>query len=245
MEDLIEDKRQQTGEINLLDIECLGLINPRNTYAITILIYFLENSQDWSVRQEAARILGEIAFGNSEAINALLKVVRTTVHDELAASPDFTPNLESNSQIEFKQLLISSKILHNKPNLDFRASESLYKIDPGNQEAIKALINLSFWHISAWCTHDDAIELLKQIAIGKPEVILKLKKQLQSNNESVRGASAEIIVTVEPNNQEAINILIELLCNGGEILEETQDFFTGKRILEHIFKAIVNLPSPL
>ncbi|MEH2275927.1 MAG: NACHT domain-containing protein [Nostoc sp.] len=232
LESLIEDKRQQDGKINLLDIECLGLIDPVNNYAITILIHLLQRSQDWSGRQEAARILGEIAFSNSEVINALLQVLRTTVHDELAASPDLKAESESNSISKLDQLSTRSKILNNKPELNFRASESLYKIDPGNPEAIKALINLSCWHISAWCTYDNAISLLQQIGLHESEAISELRKELQSDNELVRGAAAEIFAKVEPNNQEVIDILIELLCKGSQIMCESEDFFTGDKTTE-------------
>ncbi|MEH2043309.1 NACHT C-terminal alpha/beta 1 domain-containing protein [Nostoc sp.] len=232
LESLIEDKLRQEGKIKLLDIECLGLIDPENNYAITILIHLLKTSQDWSVRQEAARILGEISFGNSEVINALLQVLRTTVHDELAASPDLKAESESNSISELDQLLTRSKILNNKPELNFRASESLYKIDPGNPEAIKALINLSCWSISAWCTYDNAISLLQQIGLHESEAISELRKKLQCDNQSVRGAAAEIFAKVEPNNQEAIDILIELLCKGSQIMYESEDFFTGDKTTE-------------
>ncbi|MEH1905970.1 MAG: HEAT repeat domain-containing protein [Nostoc sp.] len=131
-----------------------------------------------------------------------------------------------------KHLLTRSKILNNKSELNFRASESLYKIDPGNPEAIKALINLSCWHISAWCTYDNAISLLQQIGLHESEAISELRKKLQSDNESVRGAAAEIFAKVEPNNQEAINTLIELLCKGSQIMYESKDFFTGDKTTE-------------
>lgn len=228
---LIEDKLQHK-RFNLQDIECLGLINPGNSYAVSLLTYMLRNSQTWSIRQEVARILGEIAFGNSEAINALLEVLHTSLSNEFAALPDFRSDSEPDSIRELKQLAASSKILTNKLELNFRASESLYKIDPGNQEAIKALINLSCWSRSAMCTYDNAIFLLKQIGIRQPEAISDLRKELQCNDESVRGAAAEIFATVEPNNQEAIDILIELLCNGSQIIKEYQDIVTGNKIDE-------------
>ena len=130
------------------------------------------------------------------------------------------------------QLLTRSKILNNKPELNFRASESLYKIDPGNPDAIKALINLSCWYISAWCTYDNAISLLQQIGLHESEAISELRKKLQSDNESVRGAAAEIFAKVEPNNQEAIDTLIELLCKGSQIMCESEDFFTSDKTTE-------------
>ncbi|MEH2253426.1 HEAT repeat domain-containing protein [Nostoc sp.] len=130
------------------------------------------------------------------------------------------------------QLLTRSKILDNKPELNFRASESLYKIDPGNPEAIKALINLCCWYISAWCTYDNAISLLQQIGLRESEAISELRKKLQSDNESVRGAAAEIFAKVEPNNQEVIDILIELLCKGSQLMYESEDFFTGDKTTE-------------
>lgn len=232
VKDLIEDKLQHYELIPLQDIECLGLINPGNSYAISLLTLFIRNSKDWSIRQESARILGEIAFGNLEAINALLEVLHTSLSDEFAALPDFRSDSEPDSSSKLKQLVANSKILNNKPELNFRAAESLYKVDPGNLEAIKALIKLSCWSLSASCTYDNAIFLLQQIGIRQPEAISDLREELQSNDESVRGAAAEIIATVEPNNQEAIEILIELLCKGSQLMEESEDFFTGNKVFE-------------
>jgi HEAT repeat protein len=231
LEILIDEKREITKTISFLDVETLGLIKPGHHYAITVLIYLLQKGKDWSTREEAARILGSIAFGNSEAINALLKVICTTLDDEIANSPDSDSEEDVN---HFKKKLNRLRILHNKNDLDFIAAESLYKIDPGNLEAIKTIMSVSYWNIDARCTYDNAIELLKKIAVNNSVVISKLRKKLQSNNEAVRGAAAEIIAQVEPNNTEVIDILIDLLCNGGEIAGVNRDFFTGKKINDDI-----------
>ncbi|MDD1430417.1 hypothetical protein MEO93_05085 [Dolichospermum sp. ST_sed3] len=230
--DFLLVEKSEKEKLYLIDFENLGLIEPSNNYAINMMIYLLENSKDWSTRQEAARVLGNIAFGNSEAINSLLKVIDTSINDEFtrSESPDLTSNSAPKSIID---ILIRGKILNNKPELDFKVGESLYKIDPGNQKAIKTLINLSIWKMSASCTYEDAIELVKKVAKSEEDIILELKKQLQSNNESVSGAAAEIIAKVEPNNTEAINILIDLLCHGSEIIEVNQDMFTGEKIVEN------------
>ncbi|MBD2146351.1 hypothetical protein [Sphaerospermopsis sp. FACHB-1194] len=229
LEIFIEYKIGETGKINLRDLECLGLIQPGNYYAVNKVIYLLQNSKNWSIRQEAARILGDIAFGNLEAKNALLEVIHTKTGDLLASIPDFKVDSEPDSITKLRQGLERSKILNNKSELDFRASESLYKIDPGNPEAIKTLINMSCWYISAKCTYENAIFLLKSIGLRQPEAIVELRNKLNSNNEAVRGAAAEIFAKVEPNNQEVIDILIELLCNGSPVIGEVEDLLTGNK----------------
>ena len=128
------------------------------------MIYLLQNSKNWSIRQEAARILGDIAFGNLEAKNALLEVIHTKTGDLLASIPDFKVDSEPDSITKLRQGLERSKILNNKSELDFRASESLYKIDPGNPEAIKTLINMSCWYISAkWFPRDMQLGFSKKL----------------------------------------------------------------------------------
>ncbi|TAE59896.1 MAG: NACHT domain-containing protein [Nostocales cyanobacterium] len=232
LEIFIEYKIGETGKINLRDLECLGLIQPGHYYAINKLIYLLKNSKNWSIRQEAARILGDIAFGNLEAKNALLEVIHTNTGDLLASIPDFKVDSEPDSIAKLRQGLERSKILNNKSELDFRASESLYKIDPGNPQAIKTLINMSCWYISAKCTYENAIFLLKSIGLRQPEAIVELRNELNSNNEAVRGAAAEIFAKVEPNNQEVIDILIELLCNGSPVIGVVEDLLTGNKTSE-------------
>lgn len=219
-------------EFYWVDFENLGLIEPGNNFATSVMLHCLEKSKYWLTREEAARILGSIAFGNSEAINALLKVIRTTLDDEIANSPDFDSEKDVS---DFKKKFHRVRILHNKKDINFIAAESLYKIDPGNLEAIKTIISLSYWNIELGCfTHDNSIELLKKIATNQPEVVLQLRKKLQSHNEAVRGAAAEIIAQVEPNNTEVIDILIDLLCNGTKEVVFSQDFFTGKKIHDDI-----------
>ncbi|MBD2132339.1 hypothetical protein H6F47_07820 [Sphaerospermopsis sp. FACHB-1094] len=164
LEIFIEYKIGETGKINLRDLECLGLIQPGNYYAVNKVIYLLQNSKNWSIRQEAARILGDIAFGNLEAKNALLEVIHTKTGDLLASIPDFKVDSEPDSITKLRQGLERSKILNNKSELDFRASESLYKIDPGNPEAIKTLINMSCWYISAkWFPRDMQLGFSKKL----------------------------------------------------------------------------------
>jgi hypothetical protein len=143
VEGLIADKLQHK-KLTLQDIECLGLIDPGNSYAISLLIWFLRNSQTWSIRQETAKILGEIAFGNSEAINALLEVLHTSIYDEFAALPDLKSDSESDFILKLQRLAANSQVLNSKPELNLRTSESLYKIDPGNQEAKFWLASLFF-----------------------------------------------------------------------------------------------------
>ena len=111
--DFLLVEKSEKEKLYLIDFENLGLIEPSNNYAINMMIYLLENSKDWSTRQEAARVLGNIAFGNSEAINSLLKVIDTSINDEFtrSESPDLTSNSAPKSIID---ILIRGKILNNK-----------------------------------------------------------------------------------------------------------------------------------
>ncbi|MEA5527461.1 NACHT C-terminal alpha/beta 1 domain-containing protein [Nodularia spumigena] len=219
-------------EFYWVDFENLGLIEPGNDFVTSVMLHCLEKSKNWSTREEAARILGSIAFGNSKAINALLKVIRTNLDDEIANSPDYDSEKDVN---KFQQKLSRVVISNSKKDLDFIASASLYEIAPGNLEAIKTIISLSYWNTELGCfTHDNSIELLKKIATNQPEVVLQLRKKLQSNNEALRGAAAEIIAKVEPHNTKVIDILIDLLCNGSKEVVFSQDFFTGQKIHDDI-----------
>jgi HEAT repeat protein len=151
---------------------------------------------------------------------------------------------------KLEQSLALSKAISLKESLDWFAVESLYKIDPGNPEIINSLINQLGWRLSACNIHDNVILLVKQIGIGNAELIHILEQKLHNcDNDKMRGAFAECLGTIDINNQEAINILIDLLCNGKAIneVEDIRDFAADALIslANHNTKVFSNLINQL
>ncbi|WDD36289.1 NACHT domain-containing protein (plasmid) [Nostoc sp. UHCC 0926] len=240
--ELICLRNKQEGKISFRTLEFLVTFDSGNSFAKKIQVKILQNTSDDSCRQEAARILGDISFGDSEVISTLLEILHTSLKDVLAKLPKPSEDwillpdteddnkfeeLEDQSEVmtlkelqELKESLAQARAMNLKSGLDWYAVESLHKIDPGNPEIINSLIKQLGWCPSAYNIHDNAILLLKQIGVGNVELIHSLKEKLRDcNNERMCGAFAECLGTIDTDNEEAVNILIDLLCNGKEISE--------------------------
>ncbi|WP_375490829.1 NACHT domain-containing protein [uncultured Nostoc sp.] len=246
--ELICLRNKQEGKISFRTLEFLVTFDSGNSFAKKILVKILQNSSDDSCRQEAARILGDISFGDSEVISTLLEILHTSLKDVLAKLPKpsedwiLLPDTEDDNKFEeledqfevmtlkelqeLKESLAQARAMNLKSGLDWYAVESLHKIDPGNPEIINSLIEQLGWCLSAYNIHDNAIWLLKQIGIGNIELIHIIEQKLHNcDNDQMRGAFAECLGTIDTDNQEAVNILIDLLCNGKEI-NEVEDIRT-------------------
>ncbi len=252
-------------------LEILGQFDPGNSLAKKVLVSILRNSENGFNCEDVARILGEISYGDSEVISALLDILRINIKDILAQLP--RPSEKGNDLLDikdeekfekfeykskvftfkefedFKKLLDRSRAINLKEGIDWFAVESLHKIDPGNPEIINSLIKQLCWHLSAYNSHDNAIWLLKQIGIGNTELIHIIEQKLHNcDNDQMRGAFAECLGTIDTNNQEAVNILIDLLCNGKEI-NEVEDIrtYSANALIglgnhnTRVFKTLINL----
>ncbi|MHC5897534.1 NACHT domain-containing protein, partial [Nostoc sp.] len=112
--DLICLRNKQEGKISLRTLEFLVTFDSGNSFAKKILVKILQNSSDDSYRQEAARILGDISFGDSEVISTLLEILHTSLKDVLAKLPKpsedwiFLPDTEDDNKFEELEINLSN-----------------------------------------------------------------------------------------------------------------------------------------
>ncbi|GFZ96801.1 HEAT repeat domain-containing protein [Okeania sp. KiyG1] len=121
----------------------IGKFGAGNSQAVTTLLQLIESSSSPFFHAEIAQTLGKIAIGTPEVIDALVKL--------LEVSQDYNTLLYSMSSLQIlgvgnsKVINALIKVLKSDLKQDFlycQAADSLWKINPGNKEAINCLNNL-------------------------------------------------------------------------------------------------------
>jgi HEAT repeat protein/GTPase SAR1 family protein len=132
-------------------VKNLGKIARNNQAAITALTYLLQAIQDEEIRLEAAKSLASIDPGNSEAIDTLLYLHHNSQSERELYSPgenvrSLAKQIPTISDPQRRNKLINAVVevmqTHENYHQRYYTAEILGKADPGNREAIFALIEL-------------------------------------------------------------------------------------------------------
>jgi predicted NACHT family NTPase len=211
----------------------LGTIAISNKTAITALEELLKpTTVDDHTRMQAAYSLGKIDPGNEKAIAELVKLLQSTDvdGDTLRRPAYYLGEIGGNQDAivipALEKLLQSTTAEHHIRRM--WAAYSLGTINPGNQDAIAALVELLQLETVDDKTRRWAASNLGKIGKSDQKAITALEKLLQSTTVDHCIDAAESLEKINPGNQKAIAALEKLLQS------TTVDDFTRQSVAESL-----------
>jgi HEAT repeat protein/energy-coupling factor transporter ATP-binding protein EcfA2 len=162
-------------------------------------------------------LLGRIAPGNETAIQALMRVLKTTQDEETRViAAQSLGSIDSGNETAIQALVRVLETTQDEKTRGRAISSLMNIIAPGNETVIRALVRVletiqdeeNRWQI---------IGFLGEIAPGNETAIRALVQVLEtSQNESNRWRAAESLSKIAPGNETVIRALVR-------VLETTQD----------------------
>ena len=152
-------------DIRISAAENLGKIDPGNDLAIKVLLEIIGNPESGDIRITATESLQKIDPGNTDAKNALLKLLKTTKYPDIRISAaESLGKIDPGNKKAIAALLqflekpendysrkIYAQILETTGTVNIQdiedlchwfVADKLEKLDPGNPQAIKALVGI-------------------------------------------------------------------------------------------------------
>jgi len=187
-------------------IEYFGEVAKGNKQVIDTLIHQLKPNQPEFIRCYIAKNLGKIVSGNKQAIKTLTKLLEPSQDEcirSLAAM--YLGEIDLGNENSLKVLIHLAEHSQDK-SIRLRSIESVLEITKDNEQARKQLIkdNLNFYE-----SVNDALEIVK----GSPQAIPAMINLVRSKklHQFSRLQAARILGEIARSNQQAINVLIDLL----------------------------------
>ncbi|MBW4495306.1 MAG: HEAT repeat domain-containing protein [Oscillatoria princeps RMCB-10] len=193
--------------------------------AINLLVGVIGKSQNVLTRWEVAEILGKIGHGNSTAIDALVKLIRTSQERDDSQAPvnestlmtaaDNLGKIDQSNQTAIDALVELIRTSQSE-STRLQAAEILGKIDRGNPTAIAALVDLIV------TSQDEDIYMpatfsLEEIGQGNPTAIAALVELIRtSEDEDTCQRAAWLLGEIGQGDKEAIDALVQLIRNSKE-----------------------------
>ncbi|MEH2388737.1 MAG: HEAT repeat domain-containing protein, partial [Nostoc sp.] len=202
-----------------------ALYETERTKAITTLIQLLESTDaDNNTHLQAAYSLGQIGAGNKQTITALEQLFKSTNVDERTRGQaavslwEIDPgNKKAISALV--QLLESADVDYIIHEIDLLAPRRIYmhyltcglaahslgQIDPGNEQAIAALVNL--------LASTDSVQRLRETYTDEPtrHMATEFLLPFYIYYENIRRLAAECLWQIDPSNEQVITVLVRLL----------------------------------
>lgn len=195
------------------------------TKAIMALIQLLESTYAHeNTRLQAAYSLGQIGIGNKQTITALEQLLKSTNLDErtrgqaavslwaidpgnkkaISALVQLLESADVDSISHEINLLAPGRIYMHYFTCGL-AAHSLGQIDPGNEQAIAALVNL--------LASTDSVQQFRKIYIDEPtrHMATKFLLPFEIYYENIRRLAAECLWQIDPSNEQVIAVLVQLL----------------------------------
>jgi HEAT repeat protein len=165
------------GSMDRAVVYSLGKIGRGSSEAIVALEQLIASAKDKDIHWQAAYSLGKIDPNNQTAIRTLEQLIKSNGEDILVYRrvPDYILKRLWHEEVgkSLKDLMRSS--MAEQIRID--AAESLGILDPGNPEAIAALVQLTE-STKQWFIYMKAVESLGKVGTGNPEAIATLVQVL-------------------------------------------------------------------
>ncbi|MBD2013821.1 GUN4 domain-containing protein [Microcoleus sp. FACHB-53] len=201
------------GENTLEAAKTLAKFDPGNEAAINFIVKWIQDEEiDEYTLWVAAYSLGIIDPGNETAINTLIHIIHKSQDEYRRNQVLLTDRWEQSSNIDLYEIWELWKHCS-------RAAESLGEIDPGNQTAIAALVELLHpnWEQyieNARCHVAESlgkIDPANEMAIATLVELIETAEDWEIISEAVRSLGE-----IGTGNKKAIAALVKLIHNGGD-----------------------------
>lgn len=181
--------------------------NIQEQHNIPFLVQQLRTEHDNAVLKQTAGLLGLLGAGNSDAINALIYLIRTTPDE-----PTRWVGIQNLGQIgtgnnDVIQTLIEQLSIAREPTRKI-AAKNLVKIAVGNRQAITTLANLEK-STSDDITREAIAYVLGRIGKGEREAVQSLIDAVyRSEYDYTHRVSIDNLGRLEDSSQDTINALL-------------------------------------
>ncbi len=183
--------------------ESLAKIDPGNKAAIISLVDDLQTEENEYSRLVLAYSLGQIDPGNKTAVNTLVQKIHDTQDKYFRTQALPLNNLDETSRIN---VLDNIRKLRGRCRIE---AECLGEIDPGNETAINALVELLD-------PNPNEDEYIRYIPSPRGEVAESLGR-IDPGNEKAIATLVELIESADTAEDEAWEIVSEAVMSLGEI----------------------------
>lgn len=203
-----------------IELSCnfLQTINVEKNKLISSLIHLLGNSQNEKVLLKGAEILDSIASENEQIFDTSLNLIKISHNQKVLKQA--IKLLRKVAQRDIAKVVSAlEELLEREQNYGVRkqATKLLVKLDPANQKAIEALVNLIKLSDSSY-QRQDLIQILKKVKTVN-QLVLNLLIELintETQNDYVQNLiieASECLAKLDSGNQLAIKTLEYLVQN--------------------------------